>query len=747
MSKTTTTNWRSLKALCMALAMVFSLLVGITIMPITAYAETIVDTVVKMGDTIDFGGNYVLINDVENQINTITTYSLTRVTDNVIYEKGQWEFRDDNRNYIYISGNSQQIPTGFKVSGGTGTQEDPYTLALVFGDDTTTNLVGSIAKLNDTINFGEAIVSTNDDDKYSSYQAISIKISSIEWNDHDEQWLFKDDDYDQIFYFSGTASLIPVGFYVSGGDGSEDNPYTLAMLYEGDTVIVFDFLPGGGTGTMAKAAYVAGKNYTLPECTFIEPSGQTFAGWKLENDEVMQAGEEISLSVNYSFTATWQGATSYTVTFFGNGGKWPDGETQKTVTINPGSDVTVPSGLEYAGYIFVEWNTKQDGTGETAVFTNITTTKKFYAKWEKDNLENYTVTFIGNGGKWLDGATFKEVPVNKKGKIIIPDEPKYEGYTFVEWNTKDDGTGETAVLTNITSNRTYYAIWVDNGSTSSYIVTFIGNGGKWPDDDTKKEVTVNSGSDVAAPGGLEYEGYTFDGWNTKDDGTGETAELTNITSNKTFYAKWKKAEEYTISSDDVDTNLAIQDPTLFLVANVKESAKKKTATITFKWNKVGGASGYVLYGTSCNDGSKLVKITTLDSKKKSYKLSSIEWNKCYKYVVKAVDSNGKVLKESLGAHVVVGSDTETNVKKISAKNLKLTVGNESKIVATATPCNKTRKTIWEGHIKNQFRYYSSNKNIATVTEDGKITAVAEGKVTIYVIASNGVKKAVKVTIK
>ena len=45
-----------------------------------------------------------------------------------------------------------------------------------------------------------------------------------------------------------------------------------------------------------------------------------------------------------------------------------------------------------------------------------------------------------------------------------------------------------------------------------------------------------------------------------------------------------------------------------------------------------------------------------------------------------------------------------------------------------------------------FRYASTNEKVATVDEDGTITAAGKGNCTIYVYARNGVAKKVKVKV-
>ena len=88
----------------------------------------------------------------------------------------------------------------------------------------------------------------------------------------------------------------------------------------------------------------------------------------------------------------------------------------------------------------------------------------------------------------------------------------------------------------------------------------------------------------------------------------------------------------------------------------------------------------------------------------------------------------------------------TNVKniKLKKKSYTLQVKQTAKIKAKYTAYKKNKKLY--SRVKT-FRYISSNTNVATVTKAGKIKAVKAGTCTIYVLAHNGVRKAVKVTVR
>jgi len=80
----------------------------------------------------------------------------------------------------------------------------------------------------------------------------------------------------------------------------------------------------------------------------------------------------------------------------------------------------------------------------------------------------------------------------------------------------------------------------DNPSSVTYKVTFNANGGSGTVPTAK---TVDAGSSITLPnqGSLTNSGYDFDGWNTKDDGTGTNYSAGSSytpTGNVTLYAKW-----------------------------------------------------------------------------------------------------------------------------------------------------------------------------------------------------------------
>ncbi|MCI5501561.1 MAG: Ig-like domain-containing protein [Lachnospiraceae bacterium] len=104
---------------------------------------------------------------------------------------------------------------------------------------------------------------------------------------------------------------------------------------------------------------------------------------------------------------------------------------------------------------------------------------------------------------------------------------------------------------------------------------------------------------------------------------------------------------------------------------------------------------------------------------------------------------------SITAHIVGKKNTkETNVKgiKLNKTSFSLKVGKKATIKGKVILVDKTKKPLSDGHAK-EFRFASSDKKVATVTEKGVIKAVGKGTCTIYVYAKNGYAKKVKVTVR
>lgn len=180
--------------------------------------------------------------------------------------------------------------------------------------------------------------------------------------------------------------------------------------------------------------------------------------------------------------------------------------------------------------------------------------------------------------------------------------------------------------------------------------------------------------------------------------------------------------------------------------------KWKKDGLGVKWDKTEGASKYEVYATYC--GKKFSKKATKKTSSnkvtiKKIKKKDIDLTKNVKVYVKAYDSEGKEIGETITAHFVgKGNPKFTNPKniKLSTKSITVDKGQSSKIKASVKREDSKKKLLKEGH-DAKLRYASSDISVATVDKNGNVTGVEPGNCTVYVYAVSGIAKKVSVTVK
>lgn len=179
-------------------------------------------------------------------------------------------------------------------------------------------------------------------------------------------------------------------------------------------------------------------------------SGYLFDGWKYNGDKICGADgkvEAVKFTENVTLEAVWK-TTDVEVTLVANGGKFADGETEKTVTIRYGEEFTleVP---QYAGNVFVGWFrddekiTGSDGKsiGPSTIEQNVPLT----AKWEPAEM---TIT-LDPGEGTLTGS--KSVSVYFGQTDVALGVAERTGYYFTGWkNGSSKVTGEDGILEEVT---------------------------------------------------------------------------------------------------------------------------------------------------------------------------------------------------------------------------------------------------------------------------------------------------------
>jgi uncharacterized repeat protein (TIGR02543 family) len=163
-------------------------------------------------------------------------------------------------------------------------------------------------------------------------------------------------------------------------------------------------------------------------------------------------------------------------------------------------------------------------------------------------------------------------------------------------------TGQSSVSINV----------IDPGTTTSYTVTYDGNGNTGGSAPSSQ--TANNGSTVTAAGNdgnLVRDGYVFAGWNTKPDGTGTnltagTTQFVMPAGNVTLYAKWTSITQYHVTYDGnentggsapTDTSGHLSGVSVGVLSN--SGSLTRTGYTFTGWNTTAGGTGnhYAAGGT------------------------------------------------------------------------------------------------------------------------------------------------------
>lgn len=357
------------------------------------------------------------------------------------------------------------------------------------------------------------------------------------------------------------------------------NPYTLT--YNGNA----------GSGVPTAETRNAGSSATL-SATVPTRTGFTFNGW---NTQLNGSGTNYNASASFTMPTTnatlyaqWTANTNALAYNANNGTGAPSGG-----TFSFGSTITVSSTLPTrTGYTFLGWNTQANGGGTNYAaadtFSMPNSSVTLYAKWA---VLQKTFTYDANGGAGVDSAATYSYGATV---TVTSSQPTRAGYSFIGWNTMADGSGTaraaTSTFTMPETDVTVYAIW----SINAYTVYYNMNGGTGsitPQPGTfGTNVTVSSTLPTRV-------GYTFSGWNTQADGSGNDhtggGTLTIPSSNVTLYAKWT-AIQYSISYNANGGSGSPADASGLIAGtnnNLSATTPSQTGYVFNGWNTAANGSG------------------------------------------------------------------------------------------------------------------------------------------------------------
>ena len=304
--------------------------------------------------------------------------------------------------------------------------------------------------------------------------------------------------------------------------------------------------------------------------------GYTFAGWATSPDGSgarYTPGARWTANGTLTLYAQWTPGQA-SLTYDGNGATGGKTDPQNGVT---DQKVNVrQNGFTRDGYAFTGWNTQPDGRGQAwapnAVWT-LHGTGVLYARW-RGNQQRLNYHGNGNTGgntESQDGRTGDVLDTRANGFTR-------DGYEFVEWNTRADGTGDhygkgsngVAKWTMLPAGNDLYAIWQANPASIQYRDDW-GATGSTPD------TTGVTGQDVTiARNGFTRPGYTFTGW-ARDRRTNPSLQpggrYTLTPGTTTLWAQWKADPAHLIynantgSTSQTHRTDGVVDQTLTVINN------------------------------------------------------------------------------------------------------------------------------------------------------------------------------------
>lgn len=289
-------------------------------------------------------------------------------------------------------------------------------------------------------------------------------------------------------------------------------------------------------------------------------SGDEFGTGELKDQEPEQSETEDSVNVG-------QSAEGYNILLYS------DGKLEKTYVIPYADEDTakVPEALKgKTGYIFKEWNTKEDGTGET--YKPGDSIKKLLetADMAKQAQETSERTEVGEEIK-----PEKDV-MQEENDVAQTDSASWEEKTgkaeMQISDTENDGTSpdistDKAIAAGDTTAITLYAIWE---KASEYKITYKLNKGK---NNTANPKTYTSEDEIKFKKPTR-SGYHFVGWYTDSKYKNQISVIEKGSEGSlTLYAKWTKEISPSAKAASLDYVKGTKANTITVSATVSNYVK------------------------------------------------------------------------------------------------------------------------------------------------------------------------------
>lgn len=538
-------------------------------------------------------------------------------------------------------------------------------------------------------------------------------------------------------------------FFFTGGYLPSNTPYTVMGNSNLGYTIKYNTNGGSAIADAVKQTHIPS---TFPTTT---KAGYDFIGWYTDENLTQSASRELSIFEDMTLYAKWSKLSVHQHTFSNSWssnayGHWHPatcghsdlkedfqehsygtaGEARYTCSICKYVDADKKAAADIVDASNTVLKADEVQVGDKIYFGNqlspnkwITVCRKCHMIWitsADSDPDNIDVGISDGDQKCYE---VEQTDEHKDHKDDV-------GYADFNWYTTNSNSP-------LERNVPYTVIENDN---LGYKITYNTNGGS----EVTEAVHQKKLPDVL-PTTSKAE-YEFAGWYTDEALTKAAVPGKVLTGDTILYAKWTVKQSPVVKAKRTKAN----DQALSSKFNIITG---KSIKVT--WGKVAKADGYDVYMAYCKKGKYTVVKSVKSAKTLSVTINKLDKKavnqkdnvKCYVVAYKKVAGKKVTIGKSITGHAVGKKNTTvTDAKKIQIRKsaYSLNKGKTAKIKATIV--KKNNKLPLFGHTA-KFRYDTSNKKVATVSKDGKITAKGKGTCYVYIYAVNGCAKKVKVTVK
>lgn len=338
-------------------------------------------------------------------------------------------------------------------------------------------------------------------------------------------------------------------------------------------------LADGETGSFPSGAItmkycVPGEKITADGITSPTFASGVLAGWSRADDGTVDADLGTMGSEAITVYAIENISNVVNITYKPGSNGTGSELTQKAV---PGATVNLKGNLfTRTNYAQDGWSRSNDGNKAYELNQSITVPADgltLYPHWKQTTVKieyKYSESSASDPSGKTIAAAYKseDADFNLTNETFTREGYRQDGWSLVYGGNKSYDLGAPY---NVNQATTFYPHWIQ-----IFTVTFNANNhGTAPD-----ALNVDAGSKIQEPEVPLAEGYTFNGWNTKDDGTGVTWDFnTNtVTANTTLYAMWN-ADKFTVTY-----RYTIDGGTNYTIAGDVDSVTAGTANVAVRNN-------------------------------------------------------------------------------------------------------------------------------------------------------------------